>query len=802
MRRKLNFLALTILVLECTGVSLHAQMPTIPPTVTRVSPPGLRRGTTAVLTLEGRSLVGAQAVLFDAPGLTGKFLDVKDLPEEAKRPRPGVDTSAAVPLGVKQEARLEVTVAPDAESGLHRFRVQTPLGTSNDAVVDVGSLPEIREKEPNNGAGESQPIEFPATLVGTLGWAGDVDSFEFKARSGEELVFQTVASSLGSALQSVLVLRDSAGNVVVRSGYLARRPDAALTFKVPSDGQYTISISDIGQRGGDSLFYRLNVGALPYVTTVFPLGVRAGQATEVEVEGPNLGEVHRVRVQAPSSTEGWQTVPLRVKTSQGESLNTWKLAVRDEPEITEVEPNDSPGEAQRITLPVTINGYIGGARKAPGVDEDYFRFIARKGQRLTVEVAAARLGSPLDSVVEVLDSQGRGITLAKVRCLVETSMTLADRDSMTPNIRLTSVSGLGVSDYLMIGDELVELSFVPDQPDADLVLSNYKGQRFALWNTSPDVHPMNSPVYKAQILDPGVEVPPNGLPVFRLTARNDDGGPGYGQDSRLDFTAPYDGDYLLRIKDTRGLQGEDYAYRLTVREARQEFTIASDPENPNVPRGGRVPLQVSVNRTLGYRGPIEVELRGLPQGITATRATIPAGQDLAVLLLTASPDAPAMSASPFQVVGRATVEGRELVRVVEGDPRLRVVSVMPPPDLLVAAEPKEIVLEPGRTTTVTLRVERKNTFQGRVPCKVVNLPPGVAVDNNGLNGVLVSESETSRTILLRALNWAPPIEQPIYFVGTVESNASTFHASPPLILKVLARQQTANADAPRAAPNR
>ncbi len=802
MRRKLSFLALTILVLECTGGSLRAQMPTIPPTVTRVSPPGLRRGSTAVLTLEGRSLAGAQAVLFDASGLTGKFLEVKDLPEEAKRPRPGVDTGAAVPLGVKQETRLEVMAAPDAEVGLHRFRVQTPLGTSNVAVMDVGSLPEIREKEPNNGAGESQPIDLPATLVGTLGWPGDVDSFEFKARSGEELVFQTVASSLGSALQSVLALRDSAGNVLARSGYLARRPDAVLTFKVPSDGRYTISISDIGQRGGDPYFYRLNVGALPYVATVFPLGVRAGQTAEVEVKGSNLGEVHKVRIQAPPFAEGWQTVPLRVKTPQGESLNTWKLAVGDEPEISEVEPNDNSGEAQRLTLPVTINGTIGGTRKAPSVDEDYFRFTARKGQHLTIEVTAARLGSPLDSVVEVLDSQGREITLAKVRCLVETSMTLADRDSKTPNIRLTSVSGLGVNDYLMMGDELVELTFVPDQPDIDLMLSNYKGQRFALWNTSPDVHPMNSPVYKAQLVDPGVELAGNGLPVFRLTARNDDGGPGYGQDSRLDFAAPYDGEYLLRIKDARGLQGEDFAYRLTVREAREDFVIATDPENPNVPRGGRVPLQVSVNRTLGYRGPIEIEVKGLPQGITATRAAIPPGQDSAVLLLMASPDASAMSASPFQVVGRATVEGRELVRVAEGDQRLRVVALMPPPDVVVAGEPHEVVLEPGKEISVTLRCERKNGFQGRVPYKLENLPPGVVIVNLGFTGGFVAPNETSRTISLRALNWAQPIEQPIYFVGTVESNASTFHASPPLLLKVRARPQMATAENLRAAPKR
>ena len=54
-------------------------------------------------------------------------------------------------------------------------------------------------------------------------------------------------------------------------------------------------------------------------------------------------------------------------------------------------------------------------------------------------------------------------------------------------------------------------------------------------------------------LPPGAVFPPNGLPVFHLTWRNDDGGPGYGPDSRLNFVAPQDGDYILHLKDVRGL---------------------------------------------------------------------------------------------------------------------------------------------------------------------------------------------------------------------------------------------------------
>src|SRR5712692_1747391 len=136
---KRNF-ALGVFAIGCSALTLLAQLPTMPPSVNRVSPPGLKRGSTVVLTLEGRSLAGARAVLFDAPGISAKVLGIRDLPEEARVIRPGVDLGAALVQGAKQEAKLEVTVAPDVKPGTHSFRVQTPLGTSNKAAFEVGAL--------------------------------------------------------------------------------------------------------------------------------------------------------------------------------------------------------------------------------------------------------------------------------------------------------------------------------------------------------------------------------------------------------------------------------------------------------------------------------------------------------------------------------------------------------------------------------------------------------------------------------------------------------------------------------------
>ncbi len=124
---------------------------------------------------------------------------------------------------------------------------------------------------------------------------------------------------------------------------------------------------------------------------------------------------------------------------------------------------------------------------------------------------------------------------------------------------------------------------------------------------------------------------------------------------------------------------------------------------------------------------------------------------------------------------------------------LQVASIVPPPDVVVTTDITQVSLEPGQQATVTLHVERRNGYKGRVPCFIKNLPRGVQVVNIGLNGVLITETQTSRTFTLRAEDWAKPIEQPIYVVGEVESDSSTNHASPPLELKVTEHKQAGTA---------
>ena len=74
--------------------------------------------------------------------------------------------------------------------------------------------------------------------------------------------------------------------------------------------------------------------------------------------------------------------------------------------MLEKEPNNRQENAQRVTLPVIVNGRI----DRPG-DWDVFRFDGRAGEEIVAEVSARRLNSPLDSLLRLTDAAGRELAV-------------------------------------------------------------------------------------------------------------------------------------------------------------------------------------------------------------------------------------------------------------------------------------------------------------------------------------------------------------------------------------------------------
>lgn len=180
--------------------------------------------------------------------------------------------------------------------------------------------------------------------------------------------------------------------------------------------------------------------APPVLKALEPRGAQRGQALKVTLVGDSLSPGAEISTTLPgafsrlSSTleKGESELPLllqlkedappglypiRVRTEDGLS-NVLLFAVGTLPETVEAESllkeekdrtekltNDTPATAEKLAVPITVNGTL------VGPDQDYYRFSAKTGERLVFEVDARRAGSAIDPVVHVMTLAGKELAI-------------------------------------------------------------------------------------------------------------------------------------------------------------------------------------------------------------------------------------------------------------------------------------------------------------------------------------------------------------------------------------------------------
>ncbi len=733
------------------AVSLYAQSPrTTPPTVQSISPRGIARGMTAELVIEGFNLANASAIYFSDRRVTGKILRVKELPDlpDIRIGSNGTQSSIDVgPLPPRNQVTVEVDIDPEAEIGDVSFRLQTPLGTSPEGALLIEPyVGEAPDKEPNDTLAGAFETYLPAVLTGAISKPGDLDLFKITARAGQIIVVENSSDKVGSTLQPIIAILDADGAALRTYGEDGTTMNFSHQFA--KAGTYYLRIADYERSGRASHQYRIKVGEFGFVSQVFPLGLQRDAVAKIHLTGYNLP--------ATIDAKGTPIIedPFATMVRPEGAYNRVKLALGRDPELTVTQP--SP----KLSLPVTLNGQL--TKTNP---THKFTFAAKKGQALVFEVMARRLGSDLDTTIEVLTAAGKPIEVAAVRPVVETFTTLRDHDSVQPGIRITHWNNVYAGEYMMLGREIVRVAELPRGPDEDIRYEQLNGQRVTFFNTAAEAHAIDKAIYKVQVHPPGTQFAPNGLPVTRIYAQNDDGGPGFGKDSYLTFTAPADADYQLVLRDVTGDIGP---YRLNIREPRPDFRLSVNPRNPNVPRGGTIPLTVTATRLDGYDGPIDLTFSALPKGFTATKGRIEPNQNTGVLLLTAALDIKVVEAFPFNVTGAAL----GVTRQASPEDHLKLIAVGANPDVLMTSATRSVEIAPGETAAIQVKISRHNGFAGRVPVDVVNLPPRVKLPDFGLNGVLLNEGETERTFFIEATPAAEPGDYTIAVAGRVETRST------------------------------
>ena len=735
------------------------------PVVYLADPTGAQAGSKVQVVLEGIHLKGSENIIFNSSHVTAIILQGWD----------GPNGRFQTPL---ERLRLEIEVHEETPPAIYGFRVKTRHGASNWIPFAVGRFPEAHESDGNNTLTGAQPLTLPVTVNGRIAKGGEEDYFQLEGRQDEELVLQLQAHPLGSRMDAALTLIGPEGRVLASSNNATpRNLDAMLGLRLPRSGRYTVRVTDFAGGGGSRRFYRLTLGAVPYVTHLFPAGVRRGEEVEARLEGFNLAGQTRIRLRGdrPPQEDGFRD--LTIRTAHGPSLNPVRIAVGQHDETLESEENDAPETAQPVSVPITVNGRIDSAQ-----DADVFRFPARRGRPLALEVAAQRLDSPLDSHIEILDLQGRSLPRARLRTVFEGSHLepLASRSLQLQRFDLANGKAFRGGDFVLLSErELVRLEEGLRHSDDFSLAQGLLGQRLAWLGTSPQNHPKNYNARKVDILPPGAPAPGESS-TLTLFYRNDDGGPVYGKDSYLLFDPPADGEYLVRLRDLSGSGGLRHTYRLTLRPARPDFRLYLDDgfmqqrdlrgagaRSPNVPRGGSVPLVVSALRIDGFRDEIRIEALDLPPGIRAEPGAIRRDEFQTTLIFTADPSAPpTISGHKLKIRGRARIGGVERIHAaVDPESGLNLVSLVPPPTIRPLVEPEHLVLKRGSQGRLHVRIDCPDDFAHEVGIEVKNRPPGLFVDGRSTNaGLVISKGEHSRILNILAEESLEPMTVPIYVV--------------------------------------
>jgi hypothetical protein len=320
----------------------------------------------------------------------------------------------------------EVTVDPDAKPGRREVRVVTKRGVSNALPFYIGQVPEVARKplktcqkqvlgkeelalSKRAPEDELVRVTVPCTVNGQLA-AGWIDSYRFPASKGQRLVISAqarqlipyVADGVPGWFQAVLRLFDSDGKEVAYNDDFRFHPDPVLLFDVPADDEYVLTIHEALFRGRESFTYRITIGELPFVTSIFPLGGRVGESVEIGMDGWNLANT-RLELPPLDAKPGKHLIA----AGDGTSVSNYvPFALDTLPECLDQEPNDGASQPQQVTLPIIVNGRA----DRPG-DWDVFEVQGKAGETIVTEVQARRLGSPFDSFVKVTGPDGKIIAL-------------------------------------------------------------------------------------------------------------------------------------------------------------------------------------------------------------------------------------------------------------------------------------------------------------------------------------------------------------------------------------------------------
>jgi hypothetical protein len=183
--------------------------------------------------------------------------------------RPAAVYPAGGPIGVETKVALlgvpggDVTQSVKPTSASWQFRPEDAGGAApTPNPFRVSPFANVLE------ADKPTAVKWPIAFNGVIEQPGDTDDFLLTASKGDTLQVTAYAYRVGSPLDSVVSVFDSAGSLVAQ-GDDDETHDSRFLFTVPADGVYTVRVADKRRQGGPRFIYRIEVDQPKPALTVF-----------------------------------------------------------------------------------------------------------------------------------------------------------------------------------------------------------------------------------------------------------------------------------------------------------------------------------------------------------------------------------------------------------------------------------------------------------------------------------------------------------------------------------------------------
>ncbi len=373
--------ALTLSLILLLGISADAASPDLSTTVPR----GGRIGTEVKVLFSGLRLDDAEEVISHYPGITAKDLKVVD--------------------SKKVEATL--IVAPDCRLGEHHLRLRCRSGISYARNFWISQFPNVDEVEPNDDFEAPQKIDLNVT-VEAVAKAEETDYYQITAKKGQRLSVEIEGLRINNIRNNIAIdpfvsiMDKDRFEIASADGSALLKQESILSIVVPEDGDYIVEIRDSAYQGRGR--YRAHIGTFPRPVGVYPAGGKAGTEVEFALLGDVKGDFKQ-KAKLPIETEEGTFGVFGVRDGL-KSPSPNPVRVSDFDNVLEQEPNNSKNEANVYAgaLPVAFNGILEGEK-----DLDYFKFSAKKGQSFRFRAYANTIGSPVDPVMNIYDSNMKSL---------------------------------------------------------------------------------------------------------------------------------------------------------------------------------------------------------------------------------------------------------------------------------------------------------------------------------------------------------------------------------------------------------